>query len=129
MSSRSEISLASRPVLSHSADAVVADGLLFVAGILPVDAGGTLVGGDDVREQARSVFSELDQILAAGGCSGTDVARINVYLTSIGDAGVLDAPLRQTCGVASVAGTVVEVSGLAIPGARIEIDAIAVRAS
>ena len=129
MRRRSEISLASRPVLSHSADAVAADELLFVAGILPVDADGALVGGDDVSRQARSVFSDLGEILASGGCSGEDVARITVYLTSIADAAMVDEPLRKTCGASSVAGTVVEVSGLAIPGARIEIDAIAVRAS
>ena len=129
MSRRGEISLASRPVLSHSADAVAGDELLFVAGILPVDAAGTLVGGDDVGEQAMSVFADLGEILAAGGCTGRDVARLNVYLTSIADAVAVDGPLRTTCGPAWVAGTVVEVSGLAIPGAMIEIDAIAVRPS
>ena len=129
MSGRSEISLESRPVLSHSADAVVADELLFVAGILPVGAEGGLLGGDDVREQARTVFSDLERILAAGGCSGSDVARVSVYLTSIGDTEAVAGPLRQTCGVAAVAGSVVEVTGLAIPGAKIEIDAIAVRPS
>ena len=129
MSRRGEISLASRAVLSHSADAVAGAELLFVAGILPVDAAGALVGGDDVGEQTRAVFTDLGEILAAGGCAGRDVARLNVYLTSIADAAELDGPLRTTCGPASVAGTVVEVSGLAIPGAKIEIDAIAVRAS
>ncbi len=127
MSRRAEISLASRPVLSHSADAVGADDLLFVAGILPVDRSGALLGENDVAEQARQVFADLDRILAAGGCSGADVARLNVYLTSIGDSVVLEGPLRRMCGAARSAGTVVEVSGLAIAGARIEIDAVAVR--
>lgn len=129
MSLRNEISLATRPVLSHSADAVQANELLFVAGILPVDAAGALVGENDVTEQARCVFADLDQILAVGGCAGTDVARINVYLTSIGDSSSLDEPLRRTCGSAHAAGTVVEVRALAVPGARIEIDATAVRPS
>ncbi|MEO5633139.1 Rid family hydrolase [Gaiella sp.] len=127
MSLRNEISLPTRPVLSHSADAVQANELLFVAGILPVDASGALVGEDDVSKQAQYVFAELDQILAAGGCDGTDVARINVYLTSIEDSSELDEPLLRTCGSARAAGTVVEVRALAVSGARIEIDATAVR--
>ncbi|MCY7303841.1 MAG: RidA family protein [Thermoleophilia bacterium] len=126
---RDEISLPTRPVLSHSADAVRADELLFVAGILPVDANGTLIAEDDVAEQARCVFSDLDRILTAGGSSGSHLAHVNVYLTSIEDFRVLHGPLQQTCGPALTSGTIVEVRGLAIAGARIEIDAVAVRPS
>jgi 2-iminobutanoate/2-iminopropanoate deaminase len=127
VSERTEISLPTRPVLSHAADAVSANGLLFVAGVLPVDADGALVGEGDVDEQARYVFAGLGDVLAAGGCSGADVAAVNVYLTSIDDHVCIDGPLRQMAGAARPAGTLVEVPGLAVPGASIEIDAVAVR--
>lgn len=126
MSVRKEISLATRPVLSHAADAVRANGLLFVAGVLPVDAGGVLVGAGDVVAQARHVFADLGEILAAGGCSSADVATVNVYLTAIADAPRVEEPLQRAFGGARPAGTLVEVPGLAISGAKIEIDAVAV---
>jgi 2-iminobutanoate/2-iminopropanoate deaminase len=121
-----EISLPTRPVLSHAADAVRANGLLFVAGVLPVDPGGVLVGAGDVVAQARHVFADLGEILAAGGCSGADVAAVNVYLTAMEDRRRVEEQLQQAFGGARPAGTLVEVRGLAIPGAKIEVDAVAV---
>jgi enamine deaminase RidA (YjgF/YER057c/UK114 family) len=126
VSARQEISLTTRPVLSHAADAVRANGLLFVAGVLPVDSGGVLVGAGDIAEQARHVVADLGQILAAGGCSSGDVATVNVYLTAIEDRPRVEEQLQQAFGAARPAGTLVEVRGLAIPGARIEVDAVAV---
>ena len=67
MSTREEVRVPGRPELSHAADAVRAAGYVFVAGILPVDASGGLVGEGDVVSQARFVFGELDRILAAQG--------------------------------------------------------------
>ncbi len=121
-----EISLASRPVLSHAADAVEAAGLLFVAGVLPVDVAGEIVGQGDVGRQARRVLSDLGAILAAGGCSFDHVVHVNAYLTDVGEQSLLDDALREAFGSTRPAGTLVEVTGLAVPGARVELDAIAV---
>ena len=51
--------------LSHYTDAVKAGGLLFVSGIVPLDADGKLVGEGDVAEQARQVFRNMQ--LSCGG--------------------------------------------------------------
>jgi enamine deaminase RidA (YjgF/YER057c/UK114 family) len=99
---------------------------VFVAGVLPVDAGGALVGGDDVAEQARHVLSDLGRILAAGGCSYRDVVSLNAYLTDVAERPLLDAPLQSAFGSARPAATLVAVRGLAVPGARVEVDAVAV---
>jgi enamine deaminase RidA (YjgF/YER057c/UK114 family) len=118
-----------RPVLSHSADAVLAAGLVFVAGILPVDADGALVGGDDVVAQAEHVFGELGAILAAAGCTMADVAKVTVFLTDVTDRPLVNPVRQRVFGDTRPASTLVEVSGLAVPGARIEVDAIAVAPS
>ena len=126
MSIREEIRVPGRPELSHSADAVVARGLVFVAGILPVDGAGLLVGANDVVSQARYVFVELARILAAAGSSLAEVARVNVFLTDVDDRARID-PLRQEAfGGSRPASTLVQVSGLAVSGANIEVDAVAV---
>lgn len=125
MSRREEIRVPGRAELSHAADAVRAGDLLFVAGILPVDADGTLVGGDDTVEQARFVLDELGRILEAAGCAAADVVKVCLYLTEVDDRPRIN-PLRQAFfGEARPASTLVEVSALAVPGAKVEIDAIA----
>jgi len=79
MSSRTEVRVPRRPELSHSADAVRAGEFVFVAGILPVDAEGRLVGEDAV-EQTRFVLDELGRILRAAGCTAGDVVKVCVYV-------------------------------------------------
>lgn len=129
MSGREEIRVPGRPELSHAADAVRAGSLVFVAGVLPVDADGRLVGGEDVVDQARFVLDELGRILDAAGCSPADVVKVCFYLTDVDDRPRIN-PLRQAFfGEARPGSTLVEVSGLAQPGAKIEIDAVAVMSS
>jgi 2-iminobutanoate/2-iminopropanoate deaminase len=126
MTVRTQIRVPGRPELSHSADAVRSGSLVFVAGILPVDAEGDLVGGDGVVAQARHVFGELERILTAAGGSLAGVAKVNVYLTDVGDRALLKEVRRETFGGRRPASTLVEVSALAVPGAKIEVDAVAV---
>jgi enamine deaminase RidA (YjgF/YER057c/UK114 family) len=125
VSGREEIRVPTRPALSHAADAVRAGGLLFVAGVLPVDVRGELVGGDDVAAQADHVFGELGVILAAGGCEFADVVKVSVFLTDVSDRPLVNPVRQRVFGQARPASTLVEVPGLAIRGARIEVDAVA----
>jgi len=126
MSGRKQISVSGRPELAHSADAVQAGGRLFVAGVLPVDGAGELVGGEDTVAQAEFVFGELDRILAAAGCAFADVVKVSVYLTDVDDRPRINPIRQRVFGLARPASSLVEVSGLAITGARIEVDALAV---
>ncbi len=126
MSARVDVQVPGRPELSHSADAVRTDGWVFVAGILPVDAAGALVGGDDVVAQARFVFGELERTLAAAGCSPGDVTKVSVFLTDVGDRPRINPVRQEIFGLVRPASTLVEVSGLAVRGAKVEVDAIAV---
>lgn len=112
--------------ISHYTDAVLAGGLLFVSGVVPVDGDGALVGGDDIVAQARQVFANLGAVLAAAGAGFADVAKVTLYLTDIDERPQIN-PVRQVAfGDVRPASTLVEVSRLAIPGARLEVDAIAV---
>ena len=71
--------------ISHFTDAVEANGLLFVSGIVPVDERRELVGGDDVVAQARCVFDNMRAVLAAAGCTFADVVKVTVFLTDVDD--------------------------------------------
>jgi enamine deaminase RidA (YjgF/YER057c/UK114 family) len=125
VSARTEIRVPGRPELSHSADAVRAGDVVFVAGILPVDAAGDVVG-DDTVAQARFVFGELERILEAAGCSPADAVKVTIFLTDVDDRAYINPIRQRVFGASRPASTLVEVSGLAVPGARIEVDAVAV---
>lgn len=111
--------------ISHYADAVRANDLLFVSGIVPVDGEGRLVGEGDVVEQARQVFRNMREVLAAAGCDPADVVKVTVFLTEIDDRPLVNPVRQEFFGAARPASTLVEVSRLAVPGARIEVEAVA----
>lgn len=112
--------------ISHYTDAVRAGELLFVSGIVPVDSEGGLVGGDDVVAQARAVFRNMRLVLAAAGARPGDVVKVTLFLTDIADRPLVNPVRREFFGDARPASTLVEVSGLALPGAKIEVEAVAV---
>ena len=111
--------------ISHFTDAVQAGELLFVSGIVPVDENRELVGGDDVVAQARAVFENMGEILAAAGCRFADVVKVTVFLTDIDDRPLIN-PVRQgVFGASRPASTLVEVPRLAVEGAKVEIECVA----
>ncbi|HEU0336820.1 MAG TPA: RidA family protein [Gaiellaceae bacterium] len=111
--------------ISHFTDAVRAGELLFVSGIVPVDERRKLVGGDDVVEQARQVFRNMEAVLAAAGCAFADVVKVTVFLTDVDDRPLVNPVRQEAFGESRPASTLVEVSALVIPGARIEVEAVA----
>jgi 2-iminobutanoate/2-iminopropanoate deaminase len=112
--------------ISHYTDAVQGGGLLFVSGCIPVDERGDLVGGDDVEAQARQVFLNVGRVLAAAGVGFDDVLKVTVYLVDVDDRARINPVRKEVFGDTRPASTLIEVSRLAVPGARLEIDAVAV---
>jgi len=111
--------------ISHYTDAVVAGDLLFVSGLVGVDRHGALVGGDDVADQARQVFANMREVLDEAGCRFEDVVKVTVYLTDVDDRPKINPVRQEVFGDARPASTLVEVSRLAVPGAKVEIEAVA----
>ena len=126
MTSREEIRAPGQPEpMSHYADAVRAGHLLFVSGIVPVDGEGALVGVGDVVEQTRQVFRNMAAVLGAAGAGPADVVKVTVFLTDIDDRPRINPVRVEFFGSARPASTLVEVSALAVPGALIEVEAVA----
>jgi enamine deaminase RidA (YjgF/YER057c/UK114 family) len=116
--------------------------LLFVSGTLadvakPEAPAGSIERLGDTETQARSVFAKLAAELRAAGYSMGDVVRMNVFL--VGDpgkgggmdfAGLMKA-YSEHFGTAAQpnlpARTTVQVAGLPLPGALVEIEVIAAR--
>jgi 2-iminobutanoate/2-iminopropanoate deaminase len=115
--------------ISHYTDAVRAGDLVFVSGVVPVDRDGNIVGGNDVGAQARKVFENMGAVLEAAGCSFQDVVKVTVFLTDVDDRAAINPARQEAFGSARPASTLVEISRLAIPGAKIEVEAVAVSRS
>jgi reactive intermediate/imine deaminase len=99
---------------------------VFVSGCIAVDGDGRLVGGDDVVAQARQAFANVGAVLAAAGARFADVVKVTVFLTDIDDRPLVNPVRQELFGDARPASTLVEVSRLVVPGARIEVEAVAV---
>lgn len=111
--------------ISHYTHAVRFGDLLFISGIAPVDADLRLVGGDDALAQTQQILANLGRVLATAGLEPRDVLKVTVYLTDIGDRAAINPARQAFFGDARPASTLVEVSGLAFPGMKVEIEAIA----
>jgi 2-iminobutanoate/2-iminopropanoate deaminase len=123
--SRRELDVEGLPEpISHYADAVLAGDTLYISGIVPVDAHGAVVG-EDVAAQARQVFALMGRVLAAAGGTPGDVAKVTVYLLDIDDRPRINPVREAFFGDARPASTLVEVSRLAVPGALLEVEAVA----
>jgi reactive intermediate/imine deaminase len=111
--------------ISQYTDGVVAGGWIWVSGMLALDASGALVGGDDVVAQAERVHENIKAVLAKAGAGFEDVVKVTVYLRHIDDRAAVNTVRRRFFGESRPASTLVEVSAFVIPGALVEMDAVA----
>jgi len=111
--------------LSHYTDAVRHGDLLFISGVAPLDAAGRLVGGSDVAAQTRQVLANMGKILAAAGAGFADVLKVTVFLTDVADRSKINPVRQEFFGQSRPASTLIGVAALAVPGMKVEIEAVA----
>jgi 2-iminobutanoate/2-iminopropanoate deaminase len=105
--------------------AVKAGGFIYVSGQVPVDPATNQAQLGDVAVETRQVLKNIEANLAACGATMADVVRCTVYLTNIADFAAMNAVYAEVFGDAKPARTTIGVASLPLPGARVEIDAIA----
>lgn len=99
---------------------------LSIAGTVPVDENGELVGEGDIVEQTRQVFTNIQRLLEAAGGGFEHVVRLRYYVTDISQwsktkevrLGFLREPLP--------AAAAVQVVGLSRPEWLLEVEADAI---
>ena len=111
--------------ISHYTDAVRFGNLLFISGMVGVDAQGRVIGKGDVVAQARATFDNLKHILESEGASFADVLKVTVYLRNVEDRARINPVRAEFFGDARPASTLVEVSKLVAPELLIEVEAVA----
>lgn len=104
--------------------------LVYIAGQVPRNAKGDLIGPGDFRAQLEQVFSNLDTAVRAAGGSFADVVKLNYYcVASIEPAqqrAVVEVRDRYVNTQSPPVSTFVFVSRLVSPDWLIEIEAVAV---
>ncbi|MFD7024801.1 RidA family protein [Promicromonospora sukumoe] len=118
--------LVSSPAFSHVAVVPPGATTIYVGGQNAVDSDGALVGGDDVAEQSRRAVQNAGTALAAAGASFADVVQWTVLFVDGVDLAAAYgaiAPLLAAEEPPLVLGA--RVAGLGVPGALIEVSAIA----
>ena len=105
--------------------AVRAGDFLFLAGQLPADASGTLIGAGDIRVQTRKTFENIQAVLAAAGSSLDDIVELVSYHTDMADLGAVAEVKAEFIAKDFPAWTALGVTALAFPGQMIEIKVVA----
>ena len=97
--------------------------LLWVSGVTPPRP--LLDQGAGAEEQTLACLERLAGTLAEVDAKPSQIARVTVYLTDAADFEPMNRAFRRFFGDTPPARTTV-VAGLVVPGARVEIDAVAV---
>jgi reactive intermediate/imine deaminase len=111
------------PPIGPYSQAVVAGGVLYCSGQVPLDpATGELVEGG-AAEQAHRCLRSLEAVCGAAGTRLGDAARVTIYLTDLGGFAEVNEVYAEFFSEPHPARTTVEVAALP-KGAMVEIDAI-----
>jgi len=93
--------------------AIVANGLVYTAGVIPLDPETKAVAGDDIRTQAERVLTSLSGLLEDAGSSMANAIKTTCFLQDLADFPIFNevyatffdgepAPARSTVEVAKL---------------------------
>ena len=106
--------------------AVVAGGVVYASGQIPLDPKTGEVERGDVGTQTHRVFRNLRAVLQAAGSDLDHVLRCTVYLSDMADFGTVNGIYAEYFGDHRPARATVQAAGLP-KGVDVEIDAIALQ--
>lgn len=127
MSGKTVVSSSKAPAaIGPYSQAIVANGMVFTAGVIPLDPETKAIAGDEIRDQAERVLTSLRGLLEDAGSSLDLVVKTTCFLQDLNDfptfnevyASFFDgdaAPARSTVQVAKLPmGVLVEVEAVAL---------------
>jgi len=105
---------------------IVAGGMVFLSGQIPLDPKTQQMVQGDVRAQAERVMDNLAAVLSAAGVGFGDVVKASIFLVDLNEFATVNEVYGKRFPSAPPARSTVQVAALP-KGARVEIDLIAVR--
>lgn len=105
--------------------AVKANGFLFVSGQIPLNPETGDLMNASIEDQAEQVIKNLTSICEAANLSLSDIVKLTIYITDMGDFSVVNEAMSKHFKEPYPARATVEVSALPL-GVNVEMDAILV---
>lgn len=113
------------PGFSHVSEATGTRTVHF-AGQLALDPEFNVIGGDDLGEQTKAAMQNLETAMREVGAGWDDIVRRTIYTLHPTEFETITAAIDEvTGGAGHPAQTILGVTGLALPGLLIEIEATA----
>jgi 2-iminobutanoate/2-iminopropanoate deaminase len=110
---------------SHYSQAIVANGFVFVSGLLPMMATPAREIPHGIRAQAKQVFANLDAIVRASGSDIQHVVNVQIFISDLELWGPVSELYAQVFGEHKPARTIVHCLPL-LYNAKLEINAVAI---
>jgi enamine deaminase RidA (YjgF/YER057c/UK114 family) len=114
-----------KPIFSYS-HAIKAGNTIYISMQLPLDINGKLVGPGDPGVQAEQVFTNLKNVLESAGSSLNDVVKLTTFIIHAEDRPAVMEARNRLFGNHKAPSIIAVVRDLAIEGALVQVDGIAV---
>jgi aminoacrylate peracid reductase len=85
----------SPPPLAPYSPGVLANGVLYISGIVAVDAQGKIIGQGDVVTQTRAVLNAIQTIVQTAGGTMADITFNSIFLKSLDDYEAMNEVYRE----------------------------------
>lgn len=108
----------------HYSPGVIAGGMLYISGQLPIDPGTGKIAEGGIREQTKQALANVGRVLEAAGCRREDVVMCRVYISDMGNWDAVNEVYADFFGAHKPARAVVPTRELH-HGALVEIEATA----
>ena len=108
----------------HYSPGVIAGGMLYISGQLPIDPGTGKIAEGGIREQTKQALANVGRVLEAAGCRREDVVMCHVYISDMGNWDAVNEVYADFFGAHKPARAVVPTRELH-HGALVEIEATA----
>jgi 2-iminobutanoate/2-iminopropanoate deaminase len=105
--------------------AVVANGMVYTAGQIPLDPATGQVAGDDIVSQTEQVMQNLSALLEASGSSLAQVVKTTCFLANLDDFPAFNDVYGRSFTTAAPARSTVQVARLPM-GVLVEVECVAV---
>jgi reactive intermediate/imine deaminase len=107
--------------MAHYSQGILAGETLYASGQIASDYKTGVPAGPDIRNQARYILDNLRSVFEAAGCGFRDVVKSQVFMTDLNELHQFDRVWKEFF-PSPPPRTTVQVSGLLVPGCKVEID-------
>ena len=110
--------------LGPYSQAIVANGMIYCSGQIPIDPATNTIHAETVEDQARQAITNLKNVLEAAGSGLDKVVKTTVFISDMNDFAALNAVYAELFGDSKPARSCVQAARLP-KDVKVEIEAIA----